>query len=144
MTLCFFFFQLKKTLNFSDDDYDEEDDDVEDEGTQRAALGSMVFPAECYDDDNTWLPLTPRNIQNTHTPHRVSTTHTPYIYMNTQFQFLTGALQLLLKILASVYVYIYIYITYILLPVACLSIIREEAGWNRTVSHHTPSKAMPT
>ncbi|XP_060720590.1 maternal embryonic leucine zipper kinase [Tachysurus vachellii] len=64
--------QLKKTLNFSEDedDYDEEDDDVEDEGTQRATLGSMVFPAECYDDDNAWLPLTPRNIQNTHTPHR--------------------------------------------------------------------------
>ncbi|KAK3507381.1 hypothetical protein QTP70_015795 [Hemibagrus guttatus] len=37
---------------------------------QRASLGSMVFPSECYDDDNAWLPLTPRNMQSTHTPRR--------------------------------------------------------------------------
>ncbi|XP_058240044.1 maternal embryonic leucine zipper kinase isoform X1 [Hemibagrus wyckioides] len=66
--------QLKKSLDFSeeeeDDDEEESDDDAEDEGTQRATLSSMVFPAECYDDDNAWLPLTPRNMQNTHTPRR--------------------------------------------------------------------------
>ncbi|MCJ8749250.1 hypothetical protein PDJAM_G00174320 [Pangasius djambal] len=60
--------QLKKSLHFSDGE--EDDDDVEDEGTQRAVLGSMVFPAECYDDDNAWIPLTPRNRQNTHTPRK--------------------------------------------------------------------------
>ncbi|XP_060772654.1 maternal embryonic leucine zipper kinase [Neoarius graeffei] len=56
--------QLKKRLHFTGD----EADDVEDEGTQRAVLGSMVFPAECYDDDNAWVPLMPRRTQNTHTP----------------------------------------------------------------------------
>lgn len=70
----FFFFQLKKRLHFTGD----EADDVEDEGTQRAVLGSMVFPAECYDDDNAWVPLMPRRTQNTHTPCKVSATHTHY------------------------------------------------------------------
>ncbi|XP_062864724.1 maternal embryonic leucine zipper kinase isoform X2 [Trichomycterus rosablanca] len=58
--------QLKKSLHFSE--Y-EDDEDVDDICTPRVVLGSMVFPAECYDDDdNAWIPLTPRNPQNTHTP----------------------------------------------------------------------------
>ncbi|KAF5891840.1 maternal embryonic leucine zipper kinase, partial [Clarias magur] len=72
--------QLKKTLHFSEgedndyDDDDDDDDDEEDEGSQRerAVLGSLVFPAvvECYDDDEAWIPFTPRNTQNTHTPRK--------------------------------------------------------------------------
>lgn len=73
--VCFFAFQLRKSLHFSDEDDD--DDDTEDECRQKAVLGSMVFPAECYDDDSAWIPLAQRNTQNTHSPPKVSTTHTP-------------------------------------------------------------------
>ncbi|TSN95718.1 Maternal embryonic leucine zipper kinase [Bagarius yarrelli] len=59
--------QLKKSLHFSEEE-DDGDDGVEDEG--RRFPGSMVFPAECYDDENTWLPLTPRNTQKAPTPCR--------------------------------------------------------------------------
>lgn len=92
--------RLKKTLRFSDDE-----DDAEDEGTQRAVLGSMVFPSECYDDDDAWIPLTPRNTRHAQTPRKVSTmrvhthTHTRiilYMYINTPFHFSVVALHLLL------------------------------------------------
>ncbi|KAF4071647.1 hypothetical protein AMELA_G00275720 [Ameiurus melas] len=61
--------EIQKTLRFSDEDEDE----AEDEGTQRAVLGSMVFPSECYDDDNAWIPLTPRNTQHAQTPRKKPT-----------------------------------------------------------------------
>lgn len=59
---------IQKTLRFSDDE-----DDAEDEGTQRAVLGSMVFPSECYDDDDAWIPLTPRNTWHAQTPRKKPT-----------------------------------------------------------------------
>ncbi|XP_066516024.1 maternal embryonic leucine zipper kinase [Hoplias malabaricus] len=49
--------QLKKSLDFNEDEDDED-------GVPR---GSIVFPADCYDDDTAWVPLTPKNTQNTHT-----------------------------------------------------------------------------
>ncbi|KAI4876192.1 hypothetical protein NFI96_019337, partial [Prochilodus magdalenae] len=55
--------QLKKNLHFNEDDDDDYDDDDDD-----AHRGSMVFPADCYDDDNAWIPLTPKNTQNVQTP----------------------------------------------------------------------------
>ncbi|KAI5087707.1 maternal embryonic leucine zipper kinase, partial [Silurus meridionalis] len=67
--------QLKRSLHFSEGEYDDDDDDDddEDEAPQRAVLGSMVLPAECYDDINSWIPSTPRNTQNTNTPRKKPT-----------------------------------------------------------------------
>ncbi|XP_049328394.1 maternal embryonic leucine zipper kinase isoform X2 [Astyanax mexicanus] len=53
-----------KTLHFNDD----EDEYVED-GAHR---GSMIFPADCYDDDNAWIPLVSKNTQATYTPSKSS------------------------------------------------------------------------
>lgn len=50
--------QLKKSLRFSEDD----------DGVHPVVLGSMVFPPDCYDDENPWTPLTPKNTQTTNTP----------------------------------------------------------------------------
>jgi len=54
--------QLKKSLRFSEDD----------DGVHPVVLGSMVFPPDCYDDENPWTPLTPKNTQTTNTPRMVS------------------------------------------------------------------------
>ncbi|XP_030644066.1 maternal embryonic leucine zipper kinase [Chanos chanos] len=56
--------ETKGRLNFSE----------EEDGPDPVVPGSMVFPADCYDDDdNAWIPLTPKNTQqNTHTEHTVS------------------------------------------------------------------------
>ncbi|XP_052413872.1 maternal embryonic leucine zipper kinase [Carassius gibelio] len=50
--------QLKKSLRFSEDD----------DGVHPVVLGSMVFPLDCYDDENPWTPLTPKNTHTTNTP----------------------------------------------------------------------------
>uniref|UniRef100_A0A8C2CRE9 Maternal embryonic leucine zipper kinase n=1 Tax=Cyprinus carpio TaxID=7962 RepID=A0A8C2CRE9_CYPCA len=48
--------QLKKSLRFSEDD----------DGVHPVGLGSMVFPPDCYDDENPWTPLMLGSM-NTHT-----------------------------------------------------------------------------
>lgn len=55
--------QLKKSLRFSEDD---------DGGVHPVLPGSMVFPPDCYDDENPWTPLTPKNTHTTNTPRMVS------------------------------------------------------------------------
>lgn len=54
--------RLKKSLRFSEDD----------DGVHPVVLGSMVFPPDCYDDENPWTPLTPKNTHTTNTPRMVS------------------------------------------------------------------------
>lgn len=54
--------QLKKSLRFTEDD----------DGVHPVVLGSMVFPPDCYDDENPWTPLTPKNTHSTNTPRMVS------------------------------------------------------------------------
>uniref|UniRef100_A0A8C2CSL2 non-specific serine/threonine protein kinase n=1 Tax=Cyprinus carpio TaxID=7962 RepID=A0A8C2CSL2_CYPCA len=79
--------QLKKSLRFSEDDdgvhpvglgsmvfppdcYDDENP------WTPLMLGSMVFPADCYDDENPWTPLTPKNTHTTNTPRMKFTCET--------------------------------------------------------------------
>ncbi|KAL0203902.1 hypothetical protein M9458_001920, partial [Cirrhinus mrigala] len=49
---------MKKSLRFSEDD----------DGVHPVVLGSMVFPPDCYDDENPWTPLTPKNAHTTNAP----------------------------------------------------------------------------
>ncbi|XP_051983181.1 maternal embryonic leucine zipper kinase [Xyrauchen texanus] len=58
--------QLKKKLRFSEND----------DGVHPVVLGSMVFPTDCYDDENPWTPLTPKNTHTTNTPRMKHTTET--------------------------------------------------------------------
>ncbi|XDV14894.1 hypothetical protein PO909_015065 [Leuciscus waleckii] len=58
--------QLKQSLRFSEDD----------DGVHPVVLGSMVLPPDCYDDENPWTPLTPKNTQTTNTPRMKFTPET--------------------------------------------------------------------
>ncbi|XP_051558309.1 maternal embryonic leucine zipper kinase isoform X2 [Myxocyprinus asiaticus] len=58
--------QLKKNLRFSEDD----------DGVHPVVLGSMVFPPDCYDDENPWTPLMPKNTHTTNTPRMKHTSET--------------------------------------------------------------------
>ncbi|KAI7810637.1 maternal embryonic leucine zipper kinase [Triplophysa rosa] len=58
--------QLKKCLRFNEDD----------DGVHPMVLGSMVFPPDCYADENSWTPLTPRNTHTTNTPRMILTSVT--------------------------------------------------------------------
>lgn len=55
--------QLKKSLRFSEDD----------DGVHPVVLGSVVFPLDCGDDENSWTPLTPKNTHTTNTPRMILT-----------------------------------------------------------------------
>ncbi|XP_051994229.1 maternal embryonic leucine zipper kinase-like [Xyrauchen texanus] len=51
--------QLKKNLRLSEDD----------DGVHPVVPGSLVFLPNCYNDENPWTPLTPKNTHTTNTPH---------------------------------------------------------------------------
>ncbi|XP_051561586.1 maternal embryonic leucine zipper kinase-like isoform X2 [Myxocyprinus asiaticus] len=58
--------QLKKNLCFSEDD----------DGVHLVVPGSLVFLPHCYNDENPWTPLTPKNTHTTNTPRMKNTSET--------------------------------------------------------------------